>query len=181
MTTTITEHFGPWAEADYLGLDTGINRVELINGNLLVSPWPDNCHQIALAPLVFGTMRAARKAGLHAVGNVWVRLTADTIVIPDVVAVDKRQNEDVTDVSDVILLGEVISPTTELIDRVLKAHLYAAAGIGWFLTVELEPAVVRLQRLQGDRYFEHAVAVAGQTLKSSFPFPFSITVDELFD
>jgi hypothetical protein len=181
VTTTIAEHFGPWTEAEYVGLDNGINRIELISGNLLVSPWPDIAHQIALSPLVEATREAARNAGLGAWRNVQVRLAEDTIVIPDLVVADIRPAGEVVDVSEVVLLGEVISPTTATIDQVLKTHLYAAARIGWYLTAELEPFAVRLRRLQGERFFEHAVARRGQTLTSSFPFPFTVATADMLD
>jgi Uma2 family endonuclease len=180
-TPSITEHDGPWAEADYLRLESEINRIELINGGLLVTPLPGIAHQITLGALTNATMRAARNAGLLAVHNVWVRLAADTIVIPDLVVVDVRPAGDVVDVSEVVLLGEIISPTGDAIDRVLKPSLYVAARIGWYLTVELEPVAVRLNRLQGERYFEHAVAREGQTLTSSFPFPFAVATPDLHD
>jgi hypothetical protein len=179
VTTTIAEHFGPWDEADYLGLDNGINRIELISGNLLVSPWPDIAHQTALAALTAPNREAARESGLRMWHNVPVRLTEDTIVIPDIVVADVRPAGDVVDVSEVVLLGEVISATTAQIDTVLKTHLYVSARIGWYLTVELEPVTVRLRRLQGERYFEHAGAREGQTLSSAFPFPLAVVVDDL--
>lgn len=175
MTTTIAEHFGPWGETDYLGLDNGVNRIELISGNLLVSPWPDIAHQVALTSLVDANRQAARDAGLRAWRNMPVRLSPDTIVVPDLVVTDVQLSGEVVDSSEVVLLGEVISPSTTTIDEVLKIHLYARARIGWYLTVELEPVTVRLRRLQGERYFEHAVARDGQTLTSSFPFPFAVT------
>lgn len=178
-TTSIAEHFGPWGEADYLGLDNGINRIELISGNLLVSPWPDVAHQTALAPLIAATMRAAADSGLAVWRNAQVRLAEDTIVMPDLVVADIRPAREVVDSSEVVLLGEVLSPTTTVIDQVLKAHLYATARIGWYLTAELEPVSVKLRRLQGERYFEHAVARLGQTLASSFPFPFAVATTDL--
>lgn len=181
MTTLLAEHYGPWGEADYLGLDNGINRIELISGNLLVSPWPDIAHQIAVSQLFAATRRAALEAGLRVWRNVQVRLAEDTIVIPDLVVVDVQSTGEVVDSSEVVLLGEVISATTAAIDEVLKSHLYAAARIGWFLTAELDPVTVRLRRLQGERFFEHAVARHGQTLTSSFPFPFAVATTDLLD
>ena len=172
MTSPIVEHYGPWSEDEYLALDHGTTRIELIGGNLLVHPWPDHPHQIALE--LFGpALDAARDAELPGCHHACVRLNGNTVVVPDLVIRDRRRVLDVVDSADVVLLGEVISPESAAIDRVLKTHLYAAARIGWLLTAEIDPITIRLYRLQGDRYFEHAVAYEGQTLTSSFPFPFT--------
>ena len=173
MTTSLTGHSGPWSEDDFLALNSGVNRIEVIGGSLLVTSWPEAPQGTAPALLTATTTEAARDAGLLAWANVPVRLLPDTIVVPHVVVADTRPTGEVVDASEVVLLGEVISPGSAALARVLKAHLYAAARIGWYLTAELEPLAVRLRRLQGERYFEHAVAHEGQTLTSSFPFPFT--------
>jgi hypothetical protein len=179
VTTPFTEHFGPWSEADLLALDSGGNRIELIGGNLLVSSWPEVPHRSALALLASTAIEAAHDAGLLAWANAPVRLSPDTIVVPHVVVADTSPTGEVVDASEVVLLGEVISRGNAPLDLVLKTHLYATARIGWYLTAELEPLTVRLLRLQGERYFEHTIARDGQTLTSSFPFPFALATARL--
>jgi hypothetical protein len=181
VTTPLTEHFGPWSEDDFRALDRGVNRIELIGGNLLVSSWPEVPHQSTLAPLAGTAIKAAHDAGLLAWANVPVRLSPDTIVVPHVVVADTSPTGEVVDAAEVVLLGEVISPGSAALDLVLKTHLYATARIGWYLTAELEPLTVRLRRLQGERYFEHSVARDGETLTSSFPFPFALATARLTD
>jgi hypothetical protein len=54
----------------------------------------------------------------------------------------------------------------------IKPQLYAAAGIPWFLRVELEvpqPPELWLYRAVGSTYAEHAHASAGSTLKLTEP------------
>ncbi|HEX8863331.1 MAG TPA: Uma2 family endonuclease [Actinomycetes bacterium] len=73
---------------------------------------------------------------------------------------------------DVLLVVEVVSPATTTTDRIIKPQLYAAAGIPWFLRVELEvpqPPELWLYRAVGNTYAESDHASAGTTLNLTEP------------
>lgn len=179
-------HPEPWTETEYLALGETRNRIELVDGNLWVRPAPGRPHQDISFLLLTAVRSAARSAGLRAHAAVNVRLAANRIVIPDLVVARVGRLGGVTDAHDVVLIGEITSPSNAATDRVQKMHFYAAAQIDWYLLVEpdmvgYESVTVRLFRRQGEHYAEHAFAETGKSLVSDVPFPIEISTDALLD
>ena len=111
-----------------------------------------------------------------------MRLNTGLIVIPDLAVVGMDEEAVMAEAQHVPLIGEIVSPGNAAMDRVLKMQLYAAAGIGWHLLVEHEPLdelTLRLNRLNGRHYVEHAVAKGGERLTSDRPFPFELDTRSL--
>jgi Uma2 family endonuclease len=176
----------PWSEAEYLALGETLSRIELIDGGLWVSPAPNKPHQEICALLLAALRPAARVAGQRCMLTVNVRLAPDRIVIPDIVVAATDRLGDITGAKEVLLVAGVTSPSNAAFDRVMKMHLYAAAGIGWYLLVEpemrdYESLHLRLFRLDGEHYVEHATAEHGETLTSGSPFPIEISTVDLLD
>lgn len=161
----------PWTEDAYRSLPTTMwPRIELLDGGLLVTPAPTGNHQFCARRLA-NLLESATREGWVLEG-VNVRLSSDEILIPDVVITLEHPDRTYFGASKVVLVAEIVSPSTVSIDRRLKPPAYAEAGIPWYLRVELTgpmaPEVI-VHRLEGDAYVEHARAHAGQTLRLEEP------------
>jgi hypothetical protein len=143
-------------ETEYLALGSRSAQVELWDGNLLVRPRETPRHQLIISALT-SALRVGR-TDLHVLSGVSVRLGPGCIVVPDVVVTGPIDlDAPVIEAFSVRLVGEVVSSASASVDRVLKMHQYAAAGIPCYLLAEQGSGALRGHLLADDGYVERSV------------------------
>ena len=178
-------HQGPWTEDEYLALDESINRIELIDGGLWVSPGPHMNHQGMGYRLHRAMDDAAAAADLAIYEGVNVRIEPGTIVIPDLVVVNDFVEPAVyVEAADTVLVAEVLSPSSKTMDRITKRHAYAAAKIDWYLLVDpglpdYQEVTLSLFRRKDEDYVENTTAKGDDPLVLEQPFPIEIRPNKL--
>ncbi|NBH10198.1 Uma2 family endonuclease [Amycolatopsis sp. SID8362] len=134
-----------WTVDDVLALpeeQTLLQRTELVDGVLLVSPWPGLEHQRLLGKLQRALMPALPD-GTELLPGVNVRLEGQRLVVPDLVILNRPGADTLAfAASDVLLAAEIVSPSTKVQDRILKRAVYAEALIPFYLLVEPDSATL---------------------------------------
>jgi Uma2 family endonuclease len=124
---------------------------EYWDGNVVVRPRETPRHEQCVSALA-----AALRVGLtdlHVVSGVALRLGPGRIVLPDLVVAGSIDLDDpVVDADAVRLVCEVVSPASAVLDRVLKMHGYAAAGIPCYLVAEPDRGALHSHELRGATY-----------------------------
>lgn len=163
---------GEWTEQEFLALPAELRRLQLLDGELLMSPSPSSWHQ-QMSSRLWLALHLARLPGLAVIEAVNVRVGPGRILIPDVVVVNALAGADrlVWDAADVLLALEIVSRGSVAADRAVKPRLYAEAGIPTYVRVELGGPSAVVHRLHDSVYLAGA---AESLLLLAEPFPVQI-------
>lgn len=157
-------------------------RIELIDGELVVSPTVSVSHSAAVSALIYQIVDVARR-------NDWVMHTFLTVhipptgerLIPDLM-VAPRDSALFGDCElltpGVLLAAEVVSPSSRRRDREVKRRAYAQGQVPLYILIDrfASPASVTLFSEPGpDGYAQQQTSVSGQPLRP--PEPFGIDLD----
>jgi Uma2 family endonuclease len=131
-------------------------RYELIDGELLVTPGPRPCHQIAVAELflLLTVYVRGEELGLVIMSPSDIQLEPETITQPDVFAVPAIFSKGLREwhtVKSLLLAVEVISPSSVRSDREVKRKFYLRAGVPEYWVVDLDARSVERWRTGDDR------------------------------
>lgn len=159
-------------------------RLELVEGELLVNPAPAIRHQRVSMNLLYHLSVHVRSLRLGWVSdNAGVHLDERTYVIPDVVFVErKRQNiigsANIEAAPD--LVCEILSPSSRRSDLLTKRSLYERIGVREYWIVDPDAQSVTVLALESGSYVE--VARDGEGAISSRVLPdLRLSLREVFE
>jgi Uma2 family endonuclease len=178
---TAAEQWAPpareWTTDDLDALPEDGVRRELVDGVLIVSPAPSTAHQTLIGRL-FARLDEGCPDDYVVSQGVEVRVNRRRTFIPDLVVVNSdaasRHPQHYAS-TDVLLAGEVVSPSSKAFDRLLKPNLYAEAGIMFYWRIELEPELaVHTHRLGGAGYEKTGEFTGTLTAEEPWPMSFGL-------
>ena len=169
---------GPFTVADLDRMPSDGHRYELVDGALVVSPRPTTVHQFVATRLI-GVLSAACPADLCVVVEPAVQLDLDSELAPDLVVVHLDDVGGAKFTTPPLLVVEVRSPSTALIDLNRKKAAYEKFGVPSYWIVNPDPARPELTvfELQDGGYVTAATSTQAVTVIR--PFPVTITPAEL--
>lgn len=170
--------------ADYLATPED-KRYELLNGELLMLPAPDELHQRTQAELGYNVMAFVKTRGL---GRVYfsptdVVLSDVDVVQPDLLFVSNDRLDILTAAGvqgapDLVV--EILSPGTAERDKGYKRALYAQHGVKEYWLVGTDAGTITVLLLEETGYEVVGTFGEGDTLTSPTLDGFSLHIDEVF-
>jgi Uma2 family endonuclease len=141
---------------EFVALPESDQHLELLNGEVILSPRPRPPHQQFIGRL-FAVLDEWVES--HHLGEVYpeveMRLDDEWTPAPDLVFV---RTENLSRVGDTQILGpvdlavEVLSPSNEMDDRTTKFTAYAAHNIPWYWLVDLDRRILEEYELVAGKY-----------------------------
>lgn len=123
------------------------NRYELIEGQLIVTLAPRPLHQLALAALYNRLLPWLTATGLGSM--LWspadISLGEDELLQPDLFVYRHpfgQRPEHWSEITDLLLVVEALSPSTASVDRTLKRERYQRAGIPQYWLIDLDSRMI---------------------------------------
>ena len=170
--------------ADYLATPED-KRYELLDGELLMLPAPDELHQRTQAELGYNVMAFVKTRGL---GRVYfsptdVVLSDVDVVQPDLLFVSNNRLDILTAAGvqgapDLVV--EILSPGTAERDKGYKRALYAQHGVKEYWLVGTDAGTITVLLLEETGYEVVGTFGEGDTLTSPTLDGFSLRIDEVF-
>jgi Uma2 family endonuclease len=170
----------PFTVEDLDRLPDDGHRCELLEGTLVVSPRPGLLHQVVAGELFF-VLRQACPPGLRVLPEPAVQISSDTEFAPDIAVIRDDQIDGAKCTSPPLLVVEVRSPSTALIDLNRKKAVYERFGVPSYWIVVPGPGAPELITFElRDGRYEQAACVTGEgTLRATRPFTVEVTPQHL--
>jgi Uma2 family endonuclease len=160
------------------------DRHELIDGELFVTPVPLDKHQAISGNIVYALESLVRQQqlGLIRTAPSGVRLSPDTLVIPDVYFVSHSQMhhlgaKGMEGPPDLVV--EILSPGTRPRDLQVKRELYARFKVPEYWIVDPDTRMIAVLTLAEDGYEQVAVGEGG-TIESRVLPRLKLSFEQVF-
>jgi Uma2 family endonuclease len=162
------------------------NRYEIVEGELFVTPAPKTLHQRIVSNLHGQLWQHIRK---HRLGELFVApydvvLAESTVLEPDILFVNRSRlhligEKNLPGPPDLVV--EVLSESSQRLDREIKPKQYALYGVPEFWRIDPEGKTVEVFRLAEGAYELVASLGFGDTLISSLFPGLSLPVSSLWE
>jgi len=168
---------------EFLKLPETSQRMELIDGEIIVAPAPRISHQNTIYSAAKTVEQAAPHGKVH-LSPTDVYLDEFDVVQPGLMW-NSRESQCVQ-VGDAYFRGapdlviEVLSPSTALRDKGAKFRLYEKHGVGEYWMADAVAKYVEVWRRDGDKFVRYGVFGAGETFVSVVLGEKTINVDAIF-
>lgn len=158
------------------------NRYETVHGELLVTPAPRLWHQEIVMRLAETLRSYVRQGGIGHVlcSPADISWSDETLVQPDVFVADLEEARtlDWASVKTLLLVVEVLSPSTARYDRFTKRRLYQEQHVPLYWIVDADQRQVEVWR--PDLEFPKMENERVLWLPEDAALPFELELDELF-
>jgi len=182
MTALALPHGEPLTVEDVWDITPDGRRYELIEGVLIVTPAPGAPHQMctvrawALLDNAAGPEHLVLIAPFDWVAGPQSLLQPDVLVAlrADVAATGDKRLERTP-----LMVVEVASPSTRLVDRGTKRLAFEAAGVPVYWIIDPDVPSLTVFRLQDGRYVEEARVEGDEVYEATEPFPVRVIPNQL--
>lgn len=173
---------GGWTTDDLDAMpDDGIRR-ELLDGVLLVSPSPTNTHQ-KIAGLLMAALDESCPAEFDVTQGNEIQMNNRRAFIPDVLVTTyeaAQRGGRRFQPHEVVLAVEIVSPTSQSMDRITKPALYAAAEIPYYWRVEIDSGVsVHTHKIDPMSNVYRPTAIFDAEIVTDEPWPITLPIKKL--
>lgn len=155
------------------------HRYELVEGVLLVTPAPSADHQRFVSNLIVALKAASGEEHFVVPAPFDVYVSRVTYFEPDIVVALDEEVGDARLERIPLLLVEVSSPSTRLVDQGTKRLAYEAAGVPEYWLVDPEDTSLTVLRLVEGRYQQVAHVVGDEPYAATYPFAVTIVPSRL--
>ena len=167
-------HSGPFTAEDREKMPEDGRRCELIDGALYVSPGPGRRHNDLLMRL-FRQLDAVCPAGVTIYPVPYdFRLADGSELVPDITVARTEDLGDKRITRTPLLVVEVISPSSRLMDPLVKRAKYEAAGVPSYWIADPDGPRLTVLELHDGAYVEWATLEAGGSVRLERPFPLRV-------